>query len=126
MESAERAIQRADHHSSIDPRISHSILKSILLINVFGREGLFDLDTAKDYFSTAYGIEAENTLDELTDKNIIQFLRHKGKLTFVEGTDINIQGELAEANRKIPASLDLESEFNRRCTLHRHLQKDIT
>jgi len=112
-ESAERAIQRADHHSSIDPRISHPILKSILLINVFGREGLFDLDTAKDYFSAAYGLEAENTLDELTDKNIIQFLRHKGKLTFVEGTDINIQGELSEANRKIPASLDLESEFNR-------------
>jgi hypothetical protein len=112
-ESAERAIQRADHHSSIDPRISHPILKSILLINVFGREGLFDLATAKDYFSKAYGIEAENTLDELTDKNIIQFLRHKGKLTFVEGTDINIQGELSEANRKIPALLDLRSEFNR-------------
>lgn len=122
-ESAERAIQRADHHSSIDPRISHSILKSILLINVFGREGLFDLDTAKDYFSAAYGIEAENTLDELTDKNIIQFLRHKGKLTFVEGTDINIQGELAEANRKIPASLDLESEFNRLMNLTPALAK---
>lgn len=122
-ESAERAIQRADHHSSIDPRISHPILKSILLINVFGREGLFDLDTAKDYFNTAYGIEAENIIDELTDKNIIQFLRHKGKLTFVEGTDINIQGELAEANRKIPATLDLESEFNRLMTITPALAK---
>lgn len=122
-ESAERAIQRADHHSSIDPRISHPILKSILLINVFGREGLFDLDTAKDYFNAAYGIEAENIIDELTDKNIIQFLRHKGKLTFVEGTDINIQGELAEANRKIPATLDLESEFNRLMTITPALAK---
>ena len=122
-ESAERAIQRADHHSSIDPRVSHPILKSILLINVFGREGLFDLETAKDYFSTAYGLEAEKTLDELTDKNIIQFLRHKGKLTFVEGTDINIQGELTEANRKIPASLDLESEFNRLMTITPALAK---
>ena len=122
-ESAERAIQRADHHSSIDPRISHPILKSILLINVFGREGLFDLDTAKDYFGAAYGIEAENILDELTDKNIIQFLRHKGKLTFVEGTDINIQGELSEANRKIQASLDLESEFNRLMTITPALAK---
>ena len=122
-ESAERAIQRADHHSTIDPRISHHILKSILLINVFGREGLFDLETAKDYFSTAYGLQAENTLDELTDKNIIQFLRHKGKLTFVEGTDINIQGELTEANRKIPASLDLKSEFNRLMTITPALAK---
>ena len=112
-ESAERAIQRADHHSSIDPRISHPILKSILLINVFGREGVFDLEKAKSYFSLAYGNIAETTLDELTDKNIIQFLRHKGKLSFVEGTDINIQGELAEANRKIPVALDLESEFSR-------------
>lgn len=122
-ESAERAIQRADHHSTIDPRISHPILKSILLINVFGREGIFDFETAKDYFALAYGVEAENTLDELTDKNIIQFLRHKGKLTFVEGTDINIQGELAEANRKIPVTLDLESEFSRLMTISPALAK---
>ena len=122
-ESAERAIQRADHHSTIDPKISHPILKSILLINVFGREGIFDFDKAKDYFRIAYGGEAESTIDELTDKNIIQYLRHKGKLSFVEGTDINIQGELSEAHRRIPVSLDLESEFSRLITIAPALAK---
>jgi len=112
-ESAERAIQRADHHSNIDPKLSHPILKSILLINVFGREGNFDFEVAKDYFGSAYGLDAENTIDDLQDKNIIHFLRYKGKLTFVEGTDINIQGELVEANRKITANLDLDAEFKR-------------
>ena len=112
-EAAERAIQRADHHGSIDPKLSHPIIKAILLINVFGRDGVFDIKVAKEYFRTAFGEKATTTIDELVNKSIVQYLRYKNKLVFVEGTDINIENELLEANRKIPVDLDLSIEFQR-------------
>lgn len=112
-EAAERAIQRSDHHSSIDPKSAHAILKSILLINLFTREGIFDAITAREYFKIALGSDAQKTLNELFDKSIIQFLRYKNKLSFVEGTDINIQNELISAERDVPKAIDTGYEILR-------------
>lgn len=113
-EAAERALQRADYHDTIKPTVSHAILKSILLINLFTREkGEFNLEVAIKYLNHALGQEAIDTIHQLADKSIIQYLRYKNKLVFVEGTDVNIQAELLEANRRIPAQIDISIELER-------------
>jgi hypothetical protein len=59
------------------------------------------------------GAEAE-VVDQLVDKNILQFLRHKGKVVFVEGTDVNLLNELRIARKKLSNDIDLTAEVVRR------------
>ena len=110
-EAAERSIQRADSHSELEPKISHRIIKSIHLINLFAREaGKFDLGQLQSYLSHDRQGDFKKGLTLLFEKNIIQYVNYKGRLTFVEGTDVNLNEELRKAAGKLAlnANYDLE------------------
>ena len=112
-ESAERAMQRADYYEDLDHTIAHAIIKSILLINIFSKaNGCFDREVASKYFKSIYGDKAVHVLERLEEQSIIQFLRRKNQLVFVEGTDLNLQYELLEANSRIPGNINLLEELN--------------
>jgi hypothetical protein len=110
-EAAERAIQRADSHGELDPEISHRILKTIHLINLFAREaGKFNSDELQLLLSNDRQAKFRLGLDLLFEKNIIQYINYKGRLAFVEGTDVNLNEELKKAAGKLAlnANYDLE------------------
>ena len=56
-------------------------------------------------------------VDDLVDKNILQYLRHKGKVVFVEGTDVNLLNELRIARKKLSSDIDFGAEVMKRVRL---------
>lgn len=123
-EASERAIQRADSHAGISPGASRVAIRTVLLANIFGREGSqFDLAALKSYLSCLVGKKEALVVDHLADKNILQFLRHKGKVVFVEGTDVNLQNELRIARKKLSEDVDLGAEVMKRARLAPRLSR---
>ena len=123
-EACERAIQRADSHSEINPIHARFALHTVLLASIFGKEGAsFDTACLAAYVRSAFGKEAGTVVEQLIDKNIVQFLRHRGKLAFVEGTDVNLHLELIEAGKHIPVGTDLLAEAASRIELSPRLNK---
>ena len=117
-EAAERSLQRADSHHEIDPVSSRVVIRTILLTNIFSREGsLFTEKKLNGYITAVCGDHAEPTVSQLIDKNIIQFLKHRGKMVFVEGTDVNIKAELNLASKTISLHIDYSSEIVERINL---------
>ena len=117
-EAAERALQRADSHKEIDPASSRVAMRTILLTTIFSREGSkFTEEKLKGYITAVCGDIAKPTVSQLIDKNIIQFLKHRGKMVFVEGTDVNIKSELNLASKKIASQIDYSSEIVERISL---------
>lgn len=113
-EAAERAIQRADSHGELDPEISHRILKTIHLINLFAREaGKFNSGELQSFLINDKKGDFKNGLALLFEKNIIQFVNYKGRLTFVEGTDVNLDEELRKAAGKLALNTDYDLELKR-------------
>ena len=114
-EASERAIQRADSHAGISPRTARIAIRTVLLANIFGREGsAFDLAALKSYLACLVGKREASVIDDLVDKNILQFLRHKGKVVFVEGTDVNLLNELRIARKKLSSDIDFGAEVMKR------------
>ena len=114
-EASERAIQRADSHAGISPRPARIAIRTVLLANIFGREGsAFDLPALKSYLACLVGKKEASVVDDLVDKNILQYLRHKGKVVFVEGTDVNLLNELRIARKKLSSDIDFGAEVMKR------------
>ena len=47
------------------------------------------------------------------EKNIIQYVNFKGRLTFVEGTDVNLDEELRKAAGKLALNADFDLEIKK-------------
>ena len=117
-EAAERSIQRADAHKEIHPAFARVAIRTILLTNIFGREGSsFNTKALEKYLVAVCGKESKQTIEQLLDKNIIQFLKHRGKVVFVEGTDVNIQNELRIATKHLSNEVNLCDEIVNRIVL---------
>jgi hypothetical protein len=113
-EAAERAIQRADSHQEINPEVSHRILKTIHLINLFSKEaGKFNSEELITYLQFDRPIDFKKIIDHLFAKNIIQYVNYKGRLTFVEGTDVNLEEELKKASGKLSLNANYEYEIKK-------------
>lgn len=113
-ESAERAIQRADSHHELRPDLSHRILKSIHLINLFARgAGKFNVAELLAYLEADRNDDFQSELKLLSEKNIIHFINYKGRLTFVEGTDVNLEEELRKAAGRLPLNANYDQELMR-------------
>ena len=123
-EASERAIQRGDSHSDISPIAARLAIRTVLLANIFGREGsAFDLKALKGYIECLTSKEEAAVVDKLVDKNILQFLRHKGKVVFVEGTDVNLLNELRIARKKLSSDIDLTAEVVKRVNIAPRLSR---
>lgn len=123
-EAAERAVQRCDAHKELDPTQARLAVRTVLLVGLFGNEGSdFNKETLCAYMSAVVGADASSTVTAMLDKNIIQFLRHKGKLVFVEGTDVNIQNELRIARKHVSEDLNLLDEIVSRASVAPQLSR---
>ena len=113
-EAAERAIQRADSHGELDPEISHRLLKTIHLVNLFAREaGKINSEELQSLVRHDRPGDYKRGLDLLFEKNIIQYVNYKGRLTFVEGTDVNLDEELRKAAGKLALNADFDLELKK-------------
>ena len=96
------------------------IVKSIGMLNLFGNAGFTMMHSEMaDYASMALGVEFAGTiLHELERLKIIRYAEYRKRLILFEGTDINIEEEVANASLIVPKPVnfvdDLRVYFNNR------------
>lgn len=96
------------------------MVKAIGLLNLFGNAG-FSMSTIDmaEYAEMALDIEYSSTIiSELIRQKIVRYAEYKKRLILFEGTDINIEEEVARAGLVIPKPInfvdDLRLYFNNR------------
>lgn len=113
-----RAFDRAEliFEDKIDFTIARQVIKNICLLNIFGKaDALLDQTTLAEYLSLAHHYpakKARNVIDQLTKGGIITFYRHSKKINFLEGTDLDIDQELANVSKEINLDFKIEEEIN--------------
>lgn len=100
-----RSLERAEVYFQDDFIIAAEIIKTICLVNIFCKAGgNFDEDFIVSYFETTRGVEISMTsgiIEKLKKTGIIRFYKHRNKYNFLDGTDIDIEQELATISKEI-------------------------
>ncbi len=112
-----RAFDRAEliFENKVDYTIANQIIKCICLINIFAKtDSLLDQKTLSEYLGLVYHYSTKkvsNIVDQLISSGIIRFYRHSKKLNFLEGTDLDIDQELANVSKEINLDFKIEEEI---------------
>jgi hypothetical protein len=118
--SSMRALERAELNFSDDYIIASQIIKTICLVNIFGKSGgLFDKEFAINYIQSTTNFkitEISNAISKLEKSGIIRFYKHSNKLNFLEGTDIDIEQELSNISKEIDGGFSIAEELNKLIT----------
>lgn len=113
--SSMRALERAELNFSDDYQIAAQIIKTICLINIFGKAGgKFDADFATFYIESTTSFkskEIKESIGKLEKSGIIRFYKHSNKLNFLEGTDIDIEQELTNVTKEIATDFSIAEEL---------------
>lgn len=100
-----KALERAELIEDIDYQLISVIIKTICLVNIFTKTGsLFDRSFISKYISYTGDFDStdvENAVEKLDKAGIIRFYRHSNRINFLEGTDLDIEQELAAATKEI-------------------------
>jgi hypothetical protein len=106
--AASKAIEKAEGMLQEKSHTAIAILKTIALVNIFGREGgLLDADVLSAYIKELFGKATHDVISKLEQNKLIKFFRHRNKLNFIDGTDVDIQQELFNASKYIDHDIDL-------------------
>ncbi|HEU4791735.1 MAG TPA: hypothetical protein VFS71_18770, partial [Flavobacterium sp.] len=100
-----RALERAELIEDIDYKLVSEIIKTICLANLFTKAGgLFDKQFISKYIHHTgefNDVAIEKAIDKLDKFGIIRFYKHSNKINFLEGTDLDIEQELADVSKEI-------------------------
>lgn len=115
--SSMRALERAELNFADDYAIASQIIKTICLVNIFGKSGgKFTSDFASRYIelTTTFDLKSvKEAVSKLEKSGIIRFYKHSNKLNFLEGTDIDIEQELSNVTKEIEANFSIAEELSK-------------
>lgn len=113
--SSMRALERAELNFTDDYIIASHIIKTLCLVNIFGKAGgKFDESFAINYIgitSNFKSAEIKNAIEKLEKTGIIRYYKHSNKFNFLEGTDIDIEQELTNISKEIAANFSIAEEL---------------
>ena len=113
-------VEGCDWKDSMQMLDAIKIVKAIGMLNLFGNAGFtFTKDDMASYASMALDVEfASTVIHELVRLKIIRYAEYRKRLILFEGTDINIEEEIANAGLVVPKPVnfvdDLRVYFNNR------------
>lgn len=115
--SSMRALERAELIFADDYQIASQIIKTICLINIFGKSGgKFDEEFTVNYLELTTSFKPADiqlSLKKLEKSGIIRFYKHSNKLNFLEGTDIDIEQELTNVTKEIAIDFSIAEELSK-------------
>ncbi len=99
------ALDRAELIKGIEYPLLSVIIKTVCLVNIFTKAGsLFNSNFLSNYikYTTDYSLaDVEKAIIKLEKQGIIRFYKHSNKINFLDGTDLDIEHELATASKEI-------------------------
>lgn len=100
-----RALERAELIEDIGYELLSEVIKTVCLANIFTKAGgLFDKKFIAKYihYTTDFNdLAVEKAIDMLNKFGVIRFYKHSNKINFLEGTDLDIEQELADVSKEI-------------------------
>ena len=111
--AASLALERAEFLFEDSYSGAAAIIKTICLVNIFSPAvGVLDEKSLSDYAELFLQVkEANSIIDKLVSKKVIKYSNHRSKFNFIEGTDVDIEQELINANKFVDADFDLVSRL---------------
>lgn len=104
IKSAIERVETADWQDETELHEALKTVKAIGLLNLFGNAG-FTMTHAQLSEYAAKAMECEHAgiiIDKLTQRKIIRHVEYKGRYILFEGTDFNIDEEIAKASVAVP------------------------
>lgn len=103
-----KCLDRAEVIFDKDIRIYQDIIKTIGLVNIFGKTGgLLDDTFLKRYFLITKGNDISKHIDKLVKNKFVRFFKHRNKLNFIDGTDLDLDLELNLISKEIPSQIQI-------------------
>lgn len=100
-----------------DDRVDYrvTLVKTIGLINLFGSNiGVCDKNVLASYLNLTLGIDnAELLIKDLEKKNFIRFAKYKNQYKIFDGTDLNVDEALIDAENRIDKSYNIIDVINK-------------
>jgi hypothetical protein len=111
--AASLALERSEFLFEDSYTHAAAIIKTICLVNIFSPAiGILDSNSLTAYAEWFLEIEsATSIIDKLVSKKIIKYSNHRSKFNFIEGTDVDIEQELINANKFVDSEFDLVSRL---------------
>jgi hypothetical protein len=111
--AASLALERSEFLFEDSYTYAAAIIKTICLVNIFSPAiGILDSKSLTTYAVWFLEIEdATSIIDKLVSKKIIKYSNHRSKYNFIEGTDVDIEQELINANKFVDSDFDLVSRL---------------
>jgi hypothetical protein len=111
--AASLALERSEFLFEDSYAYAAAIIKTICLVNIFSpATGILDAKSLTTYSESFLEIEDASTIiDKLVIKKIIKYSNHRSKYNFIEGTDVDIEQELINANKFVDSDFDLVSRL---------------
>lgn len=110
------AMERIEGSALTEEKIKKGtqIIKVIGLLNLFASSAaVIDENFIVTYAENAMGFsDASTILDQLISLNIIRFAKYKSKFILFEGTDIDIDAGMMEAERMLSKGTDVVNKLN--------------
>ena len=90
------------------------IVKALGLLNLFGTASFtLSIEDMAEYASRAMGVkDAKTIVETLISYKIVRYATYKGRLMLYEGTDVNIEDELAKASLVVPKNGNFIDDLN--------------
>ncbi len=108
------ALQRAETIFNLDIEVSQSFLKTLGLLTIFSKKGsTLDTPFFIRYFKDTYPEKLlQEVIEGLKKAKIIRFSKFDSSFKFTEGTDLDIEKAIMDAERKIDSSIDVLTRLN--------------
>jgi len=89
------------------------LVKAIGMLNLFGTASFkMDINQTVTYAESAMNVEnASSIIRKLVSMKIIRYAEYKNRLVLFEGTDVDIEGELAKATLAVPKPINFVDDL---------------
>lgn len=103
-----KCLDKTDVIFDRDISIYQDIIKTIGLVNIFGKSGgLLDETFLKRYFLITKGEDISKHIDKLIKNKFVRFFKHRNKINFIDGTDLDLDLELNLVTKEIPTQIHI-------------------
>ena len=107
-----KALDKAEAINDFGYENLAKIIKTIGLVNLFAKSfGKLNKNFLEYYGKYALNIpDSENYIEKLISQKIIKFYNYRNKFFFIDGTDVDIEQELIDANSHIDTAINIATK----------------
>ncbi len=107
------SIQRIEIIDNINTPIAEDLLKTIGLLSIFSSKGAkVDKEFIVNYLSNKFEVkDIRQTIELLEKHKVIRYFKFNFSYKLFEGTDLDIEGELARVENQVPEVVDLVNKL---------------